>query len=441
MSFTTQSYSGRKAGSVILSGSSRTQRTSVVSGPVKTRRAVSVYGQSSRGSRISTATYGSNKASNFGGFYLGSFSSGVLGPFSINEKQTMQNLNDRLATYLEKVRSLEQSNSQLERQIREFYEKRSPASIKDLGAYWKTINDLRAQINAASLANAKVLLQIDNAKLAADDFKTKYESELAIRRGVEMDISGLRKVLDELTIARGDLESQIEAMREELIYSKKNHEEELKSLRSQLRGTVTVDVDAAPGEDLTKVLAEMREKYELMAAKNQKEAESWFKEQSATLSQTMTTSSQLVQTEKEQLTEHRRKMQLVEIDLQTLISVKSSLEANLQETEDRYAEQLFHLQDLLSQREAELSRILADSQRQCQEYAQLLDIKTRLEMEIATYRRLLDGEDVSYSTEIKTIETIREPEVVTTKKVVTITETLVDGKVVESHQEVKVATT
>lgn len=58
------------------------------------------------------------------------------------------------------------------------------------GHYFKTFEDLRAQIFARAVGNARIALQTDNARLAADDLRVKYETELATCQCLESAISG-----------------------------------------------------------------------------------------------------------------------------------------------------------------------------------------------------------------------------------------------------------
>ncbi|MEQ2235759.1 hypothetical protein ILYODFUR_005495 [Ilyodon furcidens] len=101
-----------------------------------------------------------------------------------------------------------------------------------------------------------------------------------------------------------------------------------------------------------------------------------------------------------------------------LMQQKSSLEATLREVHERYSTKLVGLQSMVTGLQAQMTLLTASINENNLKYGTLLDLKTRLEAEIVEYRRLLDGEDDSSKTVIT--------------KVITVQETFVDGKKVES---------
>ncbi|XP_017735734.1 PREDICTED: keratin, type I cytoskeletal 27 isoform X1 [Rhinopithecus bieti] len=357
------------------------------------------------GSGFSCAFGGSSSAGGYGGGLGGgsascaAFTGNEHGLLSGNEKVTMQNLNDRLASYLENVRALEEANADLEQKIKGWYEKFGPGSCRgldhDYSRYFPIIDELKNQIISATTSNAHVVLQNDNARLTADDFRLKFENELALHQSVEADINGLRRVLDELTLCRTDLEIQLETLSEELAYLKKNHEEEMKALQCAAGGNVNVEMNAAPGVDLTVLLNNMRAEYEALAEQNRRDAEAWFNEKSASLQQQISDDAGATTSARNELTEMKRTLQTLEIELQSLLATKHSLECSLTETESNYCAQLAQIQAQIGALEEQLHQVRTETEGQKLEYEQLLDVKVHLEKEIETYCLLIDGEDGS----------------------------------------------
>ncbi|XP_073328892.1 keratin, type I cytoskeletal 19-like [Pagrus major] len=371
------------------------------------------------------------------------FGSGSMGGYSEttvinNEKVTMQNLNDRLASYLEKVRSLEAANRKLELQIREFYEKKAPTAGRDYTNYFATINDLRAQIRRRFSENQSINLQIDNAQLAAEDFRMKYESELSMRTNVEGDVARLRGVRDTLTLSIGDLEMQVEGLKEELAYLKSNHEEEMRLARVQQGGNVNVEVDSTDSVDLSKVLEEMREQYEAVMIKNKMEVEKWFNAKVDTLQTQISSCTIEVKTSSSELSELKRTYQNLEISRTSAISSIQCLQQNLEEVKSRYSLQLSQLQMTINTLEAELQQLKISIEHQQSEYKMLLDIKMRLELEIAEYRRLLEGEVHEKKAVVVSKVVVEEHKPHIERRVKTIVEEIVDGRVVSSSVDTQV---
>ena len=97
-----------------------------------------------------------------------------------------------------------------------------------------------------------------------------------MRKSVDNDIHGLRQVIDDTNVTRLQLETEIEALKEQLLFMKKNHEEEVKGLQNQIANSgLTVELDAPKSQDLSKIMADIRAQYDELAQKNREELDKY----------------------------------------------------------------------------------------------------------------------------------------------------------------------
>ncbi|EHB01624.1 Keratin, type I cytoskeletal 39, partial [Heterocephalus glaber] len=310
-----------------------------------------------------------------------------------HEKEAMQALNGRLANYLEKVQKLEEENAALEGRIQEECTKELPILCPDYLSYYTIIEGLQQKILCTKAENSRLVSQIDNTKLTADDLRAKYETEVSVLQLVEADTSALQQILDALALGKANLEAREQSLKEELLGLKTSHEEEVSLLQCQFGDRLNIEVTAAPSVDLNQILQKLRCQYESLMETNRKDVEQWFNSQMEELNQQVVTGNLQQQCCQAELLELRRTVNTLEVERQAQQQMRDSQERILGETEARYTALLSQIQSLIHTLEAQLAEIRSALERQNQEYEILLDTKSQLECEIATYRSLLESSD------------------------------------------------
>nr|XP_060629612.1 keratin, type I cytoskeletal 18-like isoform X1 [Anolis sagrei ordinatus] len=359
-------------------------------------------------------------------------SSILLGPG--RQQEALQGLNERLAGYLQRVRGLEAANRALEGEISAIRARRAEArGHKDWEACERPLAELRKQVEDLNMENMRLLLEIDNARLAADDFKHKLEAEQVVCDSVQKDTHGLRKMIDDTNFLRLKLEGDLESLREELAHLRKSHKEEVDALSPLIANSdVTVQVDDPQKHDLSETIAEIRNQYEKAAEQNRADAENWYKTKFESMSQEADVNTQALEEAKQELSELQRQLQGLEIERQGLQKIVDTLEHTLKNTGDRYHNDLTHLNQIIVKLQDDLAACRADLEKQARDYEALLDIKTKLENEIEHYRSLIEGvTDRGELVNAGKSDTRKQ----TIKKVVVTTQEIVDGRVVAQRSE------
>uniref|UniRef100_A0A672JYL1 Keratin, type I cytoskeletal 18-like n=1 Tax=Sinocyclocheilus grahami TaxID=75366 RepID=A0A672JYL1_SINGR len=364
-----------------------------------------------------------------------------------DDKEAMKGLNDRLAGYLSNVRLLEDSNNQLEEQIKEALMRKGAEIGRDWSAYEKIVADLRNQC-FLTMGKQKLFLYSGLSRLFFK--KVIFESIKSLFELLSTDLPTQPAwFFYALGQALNKLGSPAAAMLPDpanIIHITKSIDhfilQDVANLTNQISDSqVNVQMETKNSTDLNEVINNIRTQYERAVQKSREETEAWYQNKFDNMTAEVTQNTEALQAGKTELNELRRQKQSLEIDLQALHNMIRSLEDSLHETEARYAHEVNGYNSRILQLEGELGQVRAQVERQAAEYEALLNLKSKLEAEIATYHRLLEGvvddkgdknrEEFSLEQALYAGECLPP---VGLKKAIIITQEIVDGEVVSQRE-------
>lgn len=356
----------------------------------------------------------------------------------LQEKEELSSLNDRLAVYIDRVRSLELENDRLLVKVSEKEEvtTREVSGIKAL--YEAELADARRVLDETARERAR--LQIDLGKANSDleevtrNFKKKdgdlvlamarikeleaqfnkneaaLNTALSENGSLSAEIADLKaqlakaedahgvakKQLEKETLMRVDLENRCQSLSEDLEFRKSMFEEEVRETRRRQEKRV-VEVDSGMQQDyefkLAQALQDLRRQHEEQVRIYKDELQQTFRAKLDNAKVSSDLNDKAVLTAREELQEAHVRIESLSYQLNALQKQASAAEERIRELEDMLSSDRDKYRRQLDAKEREMAEMRECMQQQLNEYQELLDVKLALDMEINAYRKLLEGEE------------------------------------------------